>query len=79
MDGVLPGVDGLEATRRIRATSQGRQLPIVFICGRAEPRYRAEALDAGCNEFLLKPVDFDLLDSVLQRHLANVGIGLRKF
>lgn len=70
MDGVLPRLDGLDATRRIRQLSNGRYMPIVFVCGRAEPGYKAMAMDAGCNEFLLKPLDFELLSSVLEKHLG---------
>jgi CheY-like chemotaxis protein len=70
MDGFLPRLDGLGATRRIRALSDGHT-PIVFICGRAEPSFRARALEAGCDEYLLKPVSFDLLGSVLDRHLPQ--------
>ena len=75
MDGTLPGLDGLGATRRIRELSKVRKTPIVFICGRAEPNYRASALDAGCDDFLLKPLDFDLLRSVLEKHLGKIAAG----
>lgn len=71
MDGTLPRLDGLSATRRIRELSNGRKTPIVFICGQAEPHFRASALDAGCDEFLLKPLDFELLGSVLEKHLGK--------
>ncbi len=63
MDGTLPRLDGLSATRLIRKLSNGRKTPIVFVCGRAEPNFRAIALDAGCDEFLVKPLDFELLGS----------------
>lgn len=73
MDGMLPGLDGLDATRRIRKLSNGGNTPIVFICGRAEPNDRASALDAGCDEFLVKPLNFELLDSVLEKHLGKTA------
>ena len=71
MDGTLPRLDGLSATRRIRELNSGRKIPIVFICGRAEPGYDAIALDAGCDDFLLKPLNFDLLFDVLEKHLGT--------
>ena len=71
MDGVLPRLNGLDATRRIRELSTGRTTPIVFVCGRAEPKYHADALDAGCDEFLLKPLNFEVLESVLDKHLGK--------
>lgn len=71
MDSTLPRLDGLGATRRIRALISKRRIPIVFISGRAEPGFRDIALDAGCDEFLLKPLNVDLLRSVLERHLGK--------
>lgn len=75
MDGMLPRLDGLGATRRIRELSNGRKTPIVFICGRDEPDFQAIALDAGCDEFLVKPLNFDLLGSVLEKHLGKTAAG----
>lgn len=71
MDSGLPGLDGLGATRRIRELSNGRHTPIVFISGRAEPNFHVTALDAGCDEFLVKPLNFDLFRSVLEKHLGQ--------
>ena len=76
MDGTLPLLDGLGATRKIRELSNGRKMPIVFICGRAEPNFRAFALDAGCDDFLEKPLNFELLGSVLEKHLGKSAAGL---
>ena len=76
MDGTLPLLDGLGATRRIRELGNGRKMPIVFICGRAEPNYRRSALDAGCDDFLEKPLNFELLGSVLEKHLGKSAAGL---
>ena len=70
MDSTLPRLDGLAATRRIRESSNGRNTPIVFICGQAEPKYYTHAKDAGCDEFLVKPVDFELFRDVLEKHLG---------
>ena len=71
MDGTLPRLDGLSATRLIRKLGKGRKTPIVFVCGRAEPNFRAIALDAGCDEFLVKPLDFELLGAILDKHLGE--------
>lgn len=70
MDSTLPHLDGLGATRRIRESSNGRHTPIVFICGRAEPYFRDVAFDAGCDEFMVKPLKFELLAGVLEKHLG---------
>ena len=71
MDGSLPRLDGLAATRRIRQLRNGSNPPIVFISGSAEPSFRQKALKAGCDEFLLKPLDFKLFGRVLEKHLGT--------
>ena len=70
MDSTLPRLDGIGATRRIRESNKGCNTPIVFISGRAEPKYRDLARDAGCDDFLVKPVSFDLFSSALDKHLG---------
>jgi CheY-like chemotaxis protein len=74
MDGTLPRLDGLGATRRIRQLHNGRNTPIVFISGSAEPNFRSIALAAGCDDFLLKPLNFELLGRVLEKHLGTQQI-----
>ena len=71
MDGTLPRLDGLSATRRIRELNPGRKIPIIFVCGRAEPGYDAVATNAGCDDFLLKPFSFDLLCNMLEKYLGT--------
>jgi two-component system KDP operon response regulator KdpE len=69
MDGGLPRLDGLAATRRIRQLDERRRVPIVFISGHAEPSFDAAAREAGCDEYLVKPLDFDKFRVVLERYL----------
>ena len=69
MDCQLPGIDGLEATRRIRTELAGRPLTIVALTANASTTVRENCLAAGMNDFLSKPVRFELLCTVLQRHL----------
>ena len=63
MDLTLPMLDGLAATARIR--EHMRDVPIVAVSGHATPGHRAAAFDAGCTEYLLKPLDFKRLDEIL--------------
>jgi len=57
MDVTLPGMDGLAATRAIRALDgAAADVPIIGISGRSEPRDAAAARDAGMNAFMAKPV-----------------------
>jgi len=71
MDLSLPKLDGLSATREIRKQSGSRHVPIVAVSAHDGPESRDEALAAGCDEYMTKPIDFDRLNSLLQRFLPN--------
>jgi two-component system cell cycle response regulator DivK len=71
MDLSLPQIDGLAATRQIRQLDGLAQTPIVAISAHDTSDFRADALAAGCNEYLTKPVDFDRLESLLQQLLPE--------
>lgn len=70
MDGSLPRLDGLGATRRIRLLGAVGPVPIVFVTGHAEPAFRAVAREAGCDEYLVKPFDLAELSDVIEKHLG---------
>lgn len=61
MDVSLPGIDGWEATRRIRAAAGSRHIPIVALTAYATPGDRETALAAGCDDFDTKPIDLPRL------------------
>jgi CheY-like chemotaxis protein len=71
MDLSLPKLDGLAATREIRKKKVLRKVPIVAVSAHDSPQTRAEALAAGCNEYVTKPIDFDNLNAVLKRYLPE--------
>ncbi len=73
MDATLPRLDGLAATRRIRATPAICNVPVVFLSGHAEARFRTAALETGGNDFITKPFDISQLGQVLDRHLGQDG------
>jgi CheY-like chemotaxis protein len=73
MDGSLPLMDGLEATRRIRQHPSLRQVLILAMDGWGTPVYRAAALAAGCNDSLVKPIDFERLEEFLRPFLKQSG------
>lgn len=65
MDMSLPGIDGWEATRRLKAAEATRGIPVIALTAHAMADDRATALAAGCDEFDTKPVDFArLLDKM---------------
>ena len=71
MDLSLPMLDGLAATRRIRAHDGLSKVPIVAVSAHDSADFHAEALAAGCNEYVTKPIDFDQLVQLLNRLVAK--------
>jgi two-component system cell cycle response regulator DivK len=67
MDLSLPMLDGLAATRRIRSQNGLGKVPIVAVSAHDSADFHAEALAAGCNEYVTKPIDFDQLVQLLNR------------
>lgn len=57
MDLGVPGIDGWEATRRIKAGRETRSIPVIAVSAHALPEHRARAREAGCCCYLTKPVD----------------------
>ena len=71
MDLSLPLLDGLAATRRIREQSPLQKIPIVAVSAHDTADFHADALAAGCNEYVTKPIDFDDLEALLSRLLPK--------
>ncbi len=69
MDMQMPGLDGLQATRRIRALPGTQALPIVALTANAFSEDRNRCLQAGMNDFIAKPLDMTELYRVLLRWL----------
>lgn len=67
MDISLPVMDGYEATRNIRKTF--KTLPIIGLSAHAMQGDGNKAIDAGCNDYLTKPIDEDLLLKKLREYL----------
>ena len=70
MDLSLPVLDGLAATRGIRLQPHSQGVPIVAVSAHDTADFHAEALAAGCNEYVTKPIDFDELENLLARLLG---------
>ena len=68
MDISLPLVDGLTATRAIRALDADSKVPIIAVTAFGKYHYQ-KAIDAGCNDLIDKPVDFDVLEPILTHYL----------
>jgi len=61
MDMSLPGIDGWEATRQLKADPATRAIPVIALTAHAMAGDREQALAAGCDDFDIKPIDLDRL------------------
>ena len=57
LDVMMPGMDGFEVTRRVRQDDKKRQLPIILVTALRETEDRVKGIEAGCDDFISKPVD----------------------
>ena len=67
MDLSLPRIDGLAATRMIRAIPGLSKVPVIVVSAHDTSDFHAEALASGCNEYVTKPIDFGELELLLKR------------
>lgn len=72
MDIMMPGMDGLEAMRRIRNEPQFQKLPIIAITAKAMKDDQDQCIKAGASDYLAKPIDIDRLYSLLRVWMPNV-------
>jgi two-component system, cell cycle response regulator DivK len=71
MDLHLPGIDGWEATRRLKADPGTRDIPIIAFTADAMAGDRERALAAGCDDFETKPIDFSRLVKKIEAMIAR--------
>ncbi len=73
MDMSLPGLDGWEATRRLKAAAGTRAIPVIALTAHAMAGDREKALAAGCDDFDTKPIELERLLAKMTALLAGTG------
>ncbi|WP_437752697.1 response regulator [Sorangium sp. So ce1389] len=71
MDVGLPNIDGLEATRRLKGDTRTRDIPIIVLTAHAMSSDREQAIEAGGDDYDIKPVEIDRLDAKIQTLLVR--------
>ena len=71
MDLSLPVIDGLAATRLIRKLPKLEKTPIIAVSAHDTTDFLTEALQAGCNSYITKPIDFNELEQLIVRELGK--------
>lgn len=73
MDMSLPGIDGWEATRRLKGAEQTRALPIIALTAHAMQEDERKAREAGCDDYDTKPVELPRLLQKIEALLGTTG------
>ena len=71
MDVGLPGMDGWAATRQLKADPASRQIPVIALTAHAMDGDRQKAMEAGCDDYETKPIDFNRLFAMIDRLLVD--------
>lgn len=75
MDISLPQMSGIDATKLIKSDEQTRQIPLIILTAHAHAADRDEAFEAGCDDFLTKPIDEDLLLETIKNNIHQETSG----
>ncbi|HEY1551930.1 MAG TPA: response regulator [Kofleriaceae bacterium] len=73
MDIQLPGIDGLELTRRLKTEAATRDVAVIALTAYAMKGDREKAIAAGCDDYMTKPIDARALRDVIARHVGDAG------
>jgi two-component system cell cycle response regulator DivK len=71
MDLSLPVIDGLAATRLIRKLPELQSVPIIAVSAHDTSDFQSEAIEAGCNSYVTKPIDFNELEELIGQLLQK--------
>ena len=69
MDMMMPIVDGYEATKKIKESSDCKNIPIIALTAHASVGDKEKTLQSGCDDYLAKPIELQKLNEVIQKWL----------
>lgn len=70
LDLMMPKLGGLETCRRLKADEATRAIPVIIVTTHAEPSFREEAVECGCDDYLTKPITALKLMEKVKGHLG---------
>jgi len=77
MDIMLPQMNGIEVTRKLREIEETSKIPIIALTAKTSARDREKILEAGCDEYMTKPIDLprllQILSKILKKELSIKG------
>src|SRR5437764_15470143 len=73
LDVMMPGVDGWEVARRLKADDRTKDIPVLFLSARAQEEDRRKGLELGVTDYVTKPFDPGELITMVQRCLSQRG------
>lgn len=71
MDYMMPVMDGIEATKKIKANKKWKGIPVIFLTARARPEDRKAVYQAGAEDYLAKPFETDDLLAMIEKWLKK--------
>jgi DNA-binding response OmpR family regulator len=69
LDVMMPGMSGLEVVKKVRTKRSAAALPIIMVSARTDQSIMVECLQAGANDYVTKPVDFNVVCARIMTHL----------
>lgn len=74
----MPEMDGFEVCRRLKAAPTTREIPVIFVTGLTEEEGRSRGIEAGAADFIVKPIDPNVLQAKITACLEKRDFGRGK-
>lgn len=71
LDYMMPQMNGIEVLRELRSDTRTKDIPVIMVTARVESSATIEALEAGADDYVTKPIDFDVLRARIETHLSK--------